>query len=102
MKKKDLRAKFSAINSPSQPVITRWKSLLKAAKYCAKNFSKVCEIVNVYEGSEKFVVKAKEGFPAESLLRSLREIYQRYIKLVDEIQKTEILYLKNNEDLELI
>ena len=35
------------------------------------------------------MVKAKEAVVAESLPGSLREIYQCYIKLVDEIQRTE-------------
>ena len=35
------------------------------------------------------MVKAKEAVAAESLPRSLREIYQCYTKLVDEIQKAE-------------
>ena len=35
------------------------------------------------------MVKAKEAIVAESHPRSLREIYQRYTKLVDEIQRTD-------------
>ena len=35
------------------------------------------------------MVKAKEAVAAESLPRSLREIDQCYIKLVDEIERTE-------------
>ena len=34
-------------------------------------------------------MRAKEAVAAESLPRSLREIYQRYIKLVDEIEEAE-------------
>ena len=80
-KAKDRRAKFLAINSPLQPVITLRKSWLKAAKYFAKKFSQVCEIVNAFEG--------KQAVAAESLPGSPREIYQCYIKLVDKIQRAE-------------
>ena len=76
MKNKDRRPKFSTINNPPQPVVTRWGSWLKAAKYYAKNFSQVCEIVNAFEGTGLLVVKAKEAVAAESLPRSFREIYQ--------------------------
>ena len=89
VKNKDRRVKFSIINSPPQPVVTRWKSWLKAAKYYAKNVPQVCEIVNAFEGTGQLVVKAKEAVAAESLPRSLREIYQCYTKLVDEIQRAE-------------
>ena len=51
MKNKDRRVKFSTINSPPQPVVTRCGSWLKAAKYYAKNFLQVCEIVNAFEGT---------------------------------------------------
>ena len=89
VKNKDRRGKFSTINSPSQPVVTRWESWLKAAEYYAKNFLQVCEIVNAFEGTGQLVVKAKEAVAAESLPRSLGEIYHCYTKLVDEIQRAE-------------
>ena len=89
VKNKDRSAKFSAIKSPSQPVVTRWGSWLNAAEYYAKNFPQVREIVNAFEGTGLLVVKAKKAVAAESLPRSLREIYQHYIKLVDEIQRAE-------------
>ena len=89
VKNKDRRAKFSAINSPPRPVVTRWGSWLKAAEYYAKNFPQVYEIVDAFEGTGQLVVKAKEAVAAESLPRSLREIYQCYTKLVDEIQRAE-------------
>ena len=54
-----------------------------------KNFPQVCEIVNAFKGTGQLVVKAKEAVAAESLPRSLREIYQCYSKLVDEIQRAE-------------
>ena len=82
VKNKDRRAKFSAINSSPQPVVTRWGSWLKAAEHYAKNFPQVCEIVNAFEGTGQLVVKAKEAVAAESLPRSRREIYQCYTKLV--------------------
>ena len=77
------------INSPPQSVVTRWESWLKAAEYYAKNFPQVCEIVNAFEGTGKLVVKAKEAVAAESLPRSLREIYQCHTKLIDEILRAE-------------
>ena len=76
VKNKDRRAKFSTINSPPQPVVTRWESWLKAAKYYSKNFPEICEIVNAFKGTGQIVVKAKEAFAAESLPRSLKEIDQ--------------------------
>ena len=89
VKNKDRKAKFSAINSPPQPVVTRWGSWLKAAEYYAKKFPQVREIVNAFEGTGQLVVKAKEAVAVESLPGSLREIYQCYLKLVDEIQRAE-------------
>jgi len=86
VKNKDRRGKFSAIKSPPQPVVTRWGSWLKAAEYYAKNFPQVVETVNAFEGTGQLVVKA---VAAESVPRSLREIYQCYIKLIDEIQRAE-------------
>ena len=70
-------------------MFTRWGSWLKAAEYYSKNFPQVCEIVNAFEGTGQLVVKVKEAVAAESLPRSLREIYQCYTKLVDEIQRAE-------------
>ena len=64
-------------------------SWLKEAIYYAKNFSQVCEIVNAFEGTGQLVVKAMEALAAESFPRCLREIYQCYTKLVDEIQTAE-------------
>ena len=64
------------MNSPLQTVVTRWESWLKAAEYYAKNFPQVLEIVNALEGTGQLVVKAKKAVGAESLPRSLREIYQ--------------------------
>ena len=51
MKNKDRRVKFSTINSPPQPVVTRCGSWLKAAEYYAINFAQVCETVNAFEGT---------------------------------------------------
>ena len=85
VKNKDRRAKFAAIKSPPRPVVTR--SWLKAAEYYAKNFPQVRQIVNAFEGTGLLVVKAKKAVVDESLPRSLREIYQHYIKLVDKIQR---------------
>ena len=45
-KNRDQRAKFSVINRPPQPVVTRWGSWLKAAECHAKKFPQVREIVN--------------------------------------------------------
>ena len=85
VKNKDQSAKFSAINSSPQLVVTRWGSWLKAAEYHHKKFPQVREIVNAFEGTGQLVTKAKEAVAA----KSLREIYQCYIKLVDEIQRAE-------------
>ena len=61
----------------------------KFAEYYSKNFPQICEIINAFKGTGQLVVKAKEAVAAESLFRSLREIYQCYTKLVDEIQRAE-------------
>ena len=79
---------FNNQQSP-QPVVSRWGSWLKAAEYYSTNFPQVCEIINAFEGPGKLVVKAKEAIVAKSLPRNLREIYQCYTKLVDEIQRAE-------------
>lgn len=89
VKNKDRRGKFSEIGSPPQPIVTRWGSWLNAAKYYAENFPKVCEIVNAFEGTGHLVVKAKEAVAAETLPNSLKEIYQCYMKLVEEIKRAE-------------
>ena len=46
VKNKDRSAKFSAINSPSEPLVTRWESWLKAVEHYVKNFPRVLENVN--------------------------------------------------------
>ena len=79
---------FNNKQSP-QPVVIRRGSWLKTAEYYAKNVPQVCEIVIAFKGTGQLVVKVKEAVVAESLPRSLREIYQCYIKLVDEIQRAE-------------
>ena len=89
VKNKDRRGKFSEIGSPPHPIVTRWGSWLNAAKYYAENFPKVCDIVNAFEGTGHLVVKAKEAVAAETLPNSLKEIYQCYMKLVEEIKRAE-------------
>jgi len=79
VKNKAWRARFSAINTSPQPVGTRWGSWLKATEwYYAKKLPQVREIVNDFEDTGQLVVKAKEAVAAESLPRSLREIYERH------------------------
>ena len=89
VKNKDRRGNFSEIGSPPQPFVTRWGSWLNAAKYYAENFPKVCDIVNAFEGTGHLVVNAKEAVAAETLPNSLKEIYQCYMKLVEEIKRAE-------------
>ena len=89
VKNKDRRGNFSEIGGPPEPIVTRWGSWLNAAKYYAENFPKVCDIVNAFEGTGHLVVKAKESVAAETLPNSLKEIYQCYIKLVEEIKRAE-------------
>ena len=84
-----MKSKVFNNQQPPQPVVIRWESWLKAAEYYAKNFLQVCEIVNAFEGTGQLMVKAKEAVAVESLPISLREIYQCYTKLVDEIQRAE-------------
>ena len=56
---------------------------------CKKLSASFCEIVNAFEDTGQLVVKAEEAVAAESLPRNLREIYQCYTKLVDEMQRAE-------------
>ena len=49
VKNKNRRAKFSIINSPPQPVVTRWESWLKAAEYYVKIFPQVCELLMLFK-----------------------------------------------------
>ena len=86
VKNKDRRKKFSEIVSPPQPIVTQWGSWLNAAKYYAENFPKVCDIVNAFEGTGHVVMNAKEAVAAKILPNSLKEIYQCYMKLVEEIK----------------
>ena len=45
------QAKLDPIGCPSQPVVTRWKSLFKAALYHAKNLPEVKTTEESFEGS---------------------------------------------------
>ena len=68
---KHQRAKFPAVNSPSQPVATRRGSWLKAAEYNAKHLHEVCEIVNAFEGTGLLAMKENEAVvEAENLFKS--------------------------------
>ena len=46
VKNKNRCNKFNEIDTPPQPVLTRWGTWLNAAEYYAKNLVKVREIVN--------------------------------------------------------
>ena len=59
MKNKNQRNKFNEIDTPPQPVLTRWCTWLNAAEYYAKNLVKVREIVNAFEGDGILVSNAK-------------------------------------------
>ena len=76
-------------NQQSPTTLSHQMGKLVEGSRILTNFPQVCEIVNAFEGTGKLVVKAKEAVVAESLPRNLREIYQCYIKLVDEIQRAE-------------
>jgi len=82
VKDKDRWTKFSVINSPPKPLVTRWGWWLKVAEYYAKTFRHVREIVHGFEGTEPSDLKAKEAIAAESLPRSQRENYQCCINLL--------------------
>ena len=79
---------FSNQQSPATCSHPMWK-LAKGSRILCLKFPQVREIVNAFEGTGQLVVKAKEAVAAENLPGSLREIYQCYIKLVDEIQRAE-------------
>jgi len=50
--------------------------LVEGNRMNCKKFPQVREIVNAFEDTGQLVVKAKEAVGAESLPRSLREIYE--------------------------
>ena len=54
-----------------------------------KTFRKFMRLLMLSKVTGQLVVKAKEAVATESLPRSLREIYQCYTKLVDEMQRAE-------------
>ena len=81
VKNKDRRAKFSEINSCPQPVVTRWKSWLKATEYCAKKFPQVCEIVNAFKGTEQLVAKARK----QQRLKAFLEAQEKFTNVISNL-----------------
>ena len=61
IKNKSRQAQFKHIDSPPEPVVTRWGTWLKAANYYADNLTEVKKIVNEFEGVGILVKRAKEA-----------------------------------------
>ena len=98
IKTKSRQAQFKLIGSPSESVVTRWGTWLKAAVYYADNLIEVKKIVNKFEGDEILVKRAKEAvndagiaakFTAKFSAKNLLKIKRDYSQLPKVIQKIE-------------
>ena len=78
VKNKNRRNKFNKIDTPPQPVLTRWGTWLNAAEYYAKNLVKVREIVNAFEGDGILVSNTKAAVNNPNVAKLLAEIHRDY------------------------
>ena len=88
-KNKTRQTKFSAIDYPHQPVLTKWKSWLNAALYYAKKLPEMKAIVESFVGSEILVTPAKVSLQKNGLAGQLLKIKNQYECLVKLIEKME-------------
>ena len=63
--------------------------ILACGKILCQKLSSGCDIVNAFEGEGRLVATSKTAVAGESLLDSLKEIYQCYMKLVEEAKRAE-------------
>ena len=89
VKNKTRAADFAVCGRPLQPVVTRWRSWLDAANYYAEKLPQVWEIVNLWNGEEVIVQKAKSKVNEQKLISQLTEISQCYNGLSNLILKME-------------
>ena len=81
IKNKSRQAQFKHIDSPPEPVVTRWGTWLKAADYYADNLIEVKKIVNEFEGNGILVKRAKEAVNDAGIAASLLKIKWDYSQL---------------------
>ena len=81
IKNKSRQAQFKHIDSPLEPVVTRWGIWLKAADYYADNLIEVKKIVNEFEGDGILVKRAKETVNDAGIAASLLKIKRDYSQL---------------------
>ena len=78
IKNKDRKKDFHDVGlpSPSDPVITRWATWLRAALYYSGNLSAVRTIVNNWTSAGLLVSRAKDAINVEDLVPDLIKINQ--------------------------
>ena len=83
------KEQFATIGYPPVPVVTRWASWLKAAKYYANNLPTVIQIVKSFSGKGLLVSRAKEAVCQEGLQQDLLAVSKSYLVLIDLVLKCE-------------
>ncbi|KAG0436511.1 hypothetical protein DMUE_4189 [Dictyocoela muelleri] len=76
-------AKFVNIGQPPSVIITRWSSWLRAVNYYCENLPEVKNIVSKIENDSILVSDAKDSIKDKTLFKSLCEIKEFYISLVE-------------------
>ena len=78
IKNKDRKKDFhdAGLPSPSDPVITRWATWLRAALYCSENLPAVRTIVNNWTSAGRLVSRANDAINVEGLVSDLVKINQ--------------------------
>ena len=78
IKNKDRKKDFhdAGLPSPSDPVITRWATWLRAALYYSENLPAVRTIVNNWTRAGLLVIRAKDAINVEDLVPDLVKINQ--------------------------
>ena len=88
IKNQTSQAKFSAIDYPPQPVLTRWKGWLNATLNYAKNLP-VKAIVESFVSSGILVTQAKVSLQKSGLVGQLLKIKDQYECLIKLTEKME-------------
>ena len=89
VKNKQRRHKFNEIDSPPQPVLTRWGTWLNAVEYHAKHLVEVRDIVNSFEGNGVLVLRTKAAVNDSKVRDSLVKIQRDYQVLPQLIKRME-------------
>ena len=85
-RRKDFHAK--ELQTPPQPILTRWGSWIEAAGFYAENYESVKEVVNSWDGNGVLVLNAQKAVNSDSLFMSLVEL-ERYKQIPCIIKKLE-------------